>query len=264
MDRLDPAHLFRILNVLSAHIDACYKDAVQPDKTLTGNKFGLDNIVIVIDYDNLRSIFAHFYGKDTDPQGYLSKFLSSVHFTYSLKALKTQYVTSRLSQLTGMSAQVISELFEEDELSSKSIREQVQSFDIALQLNEEPEITLPDKSKLKINTGLLKLFAVMRRLHYSDDRILERMQRLMKQDSRNFYAYVCPYLAFFGMGLAKPNDIPVIWRTEREGSIYQQSFRISPKSGIAVPNDNAWTLLQETKTTDFGPVLRKMLALVSR
>ena len=31
LDRIDPAHLFRILNVFSAHIDYCYKSFVKPD-----------------------------------------------------------------------------------------------------------------------------------------------------------------------------------------------------------------------------------------
>lgn len=30
LDRIDPAHLFRILNVFSAHIDYCYKNLNQP------------------------------------------------------------------------------------------------------------------------------------------------------------------------------------------------------------------------------------------
>lgn len=42
LDRLDPKHLFRILNVISAHID----NPSSPDKV--GNKFGFHNIVLVI------------------------------------------------------------------------------------------------------------------------------------------------------------------------------------------------------------------------
>lgn len=42
MDRIDPAHLFRILNVLGAHLD---QDEEQK------NKFGFKNILLVLDYD---------------------------------------------------------------------------------------------------------------------------------------------------------------------------------------------------------------------
>ena len=53
MDRIDPGHLFRILNVLGAHIDT-NKDE---------NKFGFENIVVVLDYITTEHIFHHFYGQ---------------------------------------------------------------------------------------------------------------------------------------------------------------------------------------------------------
>ena len=53
MDRLDPAHLFRILNVLSAHVDYAYRIGISPDKkSMSGNKFEVDNILLIMDYDN--------------------------------------------------------------------------------------------------------------------------------------------------------------------------------------------------------------------
>lgn len=81
LDRLDPAHLFRILNVISAHIDDCSK----PDKI--GNKFGLSNIVIVMDYETTQHVFEHFYGNDASYVGYMSKFLSEEPFRYSITDL---------------------------------------------------------------------------------------------------------------------------------------------------------------------------------
>ena len=54
LDRIDPAHLFRILNIFSAHIDYCYKNAVIPDRSIVGNKFGFDNIVLVCDFSNIK------------------------------------------------------------------------------------------------------------------------------------------------------------------------------------------------------------------
>ena len=74
LDRLDPGHLFRILNVLSAHIDS--------DKCT--NKFCFDNIVAVLDYDTTRHIFHHFYGEKANYEGYMSKFMSSQPFEYSI------------------------------------------------------------------------------------------------------------------------------------------------------------------------------------
>ena len=74
LDRLDPGHLFRILNVLSAHIDT--------DKCT--NKFCFDNIVAVLDYETTRHIFHHFYGDKANYEGYMSKFMSSYPFEYSI------------------------------------------------------------------------------------------------------------------------------------------------------------------------------------
>lgn len=74
LDRIDPEHLFRILNVLGAHVDE--------DKNT--NKFGFDNIIAVLDYDTTRHIFHHFYGEKANYEGYMTKFMSSYPFEYSI------------------------------------------------------------------------------------------------------------------------------------------------------------------------------------
>lgn len=74
MDRLDPGHLFRILNVLGAHID----------EEGEGNKFGFDNIILVLDYEATEHIFKHFYGKEANYEGYMNKFISSNRYHYSI------------------------------------------------------------------------------------------------------------------------------------------------------------------------------------
>lgn len=85
LDRMDPAHLFRIMNIFSAHIDYSYKYFVQPGKDMVGNKFGFDNVVFVLDYQNTKKIFHHFYGENTNFKGYIDKFCSNGYFEYSLK-----------------------------------------------------------------------------------------------------------------------------------------------------------------------------------
>lgn len=90
LDRLDPQHLFRILNVLSAHIDDNYTS----DKKFA-NKFGFDNIVLVMDYETTEHIFHHFYGQEANYVGYMSKFLACEPFRYSIKAmLKSSFIES--------------------------------------------------------------------------------------------------------------------------------------------------------------------------
>jgi hypothetical protein len=74
LDRLDPEHIFRILNVFSAHFDLNNEELL--------NKFGFDKIIIVADYSNLKSIFHHKYGENTDSSGYFNKFFSVEVFQF--------------------------------------------------------------------------------------------------------------------------------------------------------------------------------------
>lgn len=92
LDRLDPKHLFRILNVLSAHID----DTTSPD--VVTNKFGFNNIVLVMDYETTKHIFHHFYGKDARYEGYMSKFLSREPFRYDIQHFMALHIERGFSE----------------------------------------------------------------------------------------------------------------------------------------------------------------------
>jgi hypothetical protein len=63
-DRLDPAHIFRILNIFSAH-------TINEE-----NKFGFDKVIIVCDLHNIESLYNHLYGSEIDFNGYIDKFYS--------------------------------------------------------------------------------------------------------------------------------------------------------------------------------------------
>ena len=65
LDRIDPAHLFRIMNVLSSQVDNPYYSEVPH-----GNKFGFDKIILVMDYEIARHLFHHFYGKEANYEVY--------------------------------------------------------------------------------------------------------------------------------------------------------------------------------------------------
>ena len=96
LDRLDPKHLFRILNVVSAHIN----DSKQPD--IVGNKFGFNNIVLVMDYDVTKHIFHHFYGAQACYEGYMSKFLSREPFRYSIRSIMIRAFEAQLGAKLGI------------------------------------------------------------------------------------------------------------------------------------------------------------------
>lgn len=80
LDRIDPAHLFRIMNILSSQVDNPYYSEVP-----NGNKFGFDKIILVMDYKIARHLFHHFYGKEANYEGYMNKFLNTLPFSYSIK-----------------------------------------------------------------------------------------------------------------------------------------------------------------------------------
>ena len=67
LDRIDPEHIFRILNVLSAHDDFCMSGK---------HKFNVDQTILVCDIDNIRKIFHARYGAGVDFSGYIDKFYS--------------------------------------------------------------------------------------------------------------------------------------------------------------------------------------------
>lgn len=80
LDRIDPAHLFRIMNVLSSQVDNPYYSEVS-----NGNKFGFAKIILVMDYEIARHLFHHFYGKEANYEGYMNKFLNTLPYLYSIK-----------------------------------------------------------------------------------------------------------------------------------------------------------------------------------
>lgn len=87
LDRLDPAHMFRLLNIFSAHDDP---------KTFK-NKFGFSKVMFVCDLDNVKKIYRHFYGPNTDFDGYINKFYDTEPYEFGNFEAVSNYVEKRLS-----------------------------------------------------------------------------------------------------------------------------------------------------------------------
>ena len=66
------------------------------DKTCGDNKFCLDKIVTVCDINNIKKIYAHVYGKETDFIGYISKFSNSKAYDYSLTEKIKEFLINTL------------------------------------------------------------------------------------------------------------------------------------------------------------------------
>ncbi|WP_459212496.1 P-loop NTPase fold protein [Aquimarina rhabdastrellae] len=90
LDRLDPDHIFRILNIFACHFDLDTND---------DNKFNLDKIILVCDMDNIRKIFHHRYGVGVDFNGYLDKFYNHEIFYYNNKAIIKRNVEEILKKI---------------------------------------------------------------------------------------------------------------------------------------------------------------------
>ncbi len=84
LDRVDPEHIFRLLNVFSAYFEKEHD-----------NKFGFDKVILVGHEENIRSIFYHKYGEKTDFEGYFDKFFSLYVYVFDNKS----EITSNLDKL---------------------------------------------------------------------------------------------------------------------------------------------------------------------
>ncbi len=76
LDRIDPHHIFRILNVFAAHFD-------HKTSTEQNNKFGFQKVILVGDIENLKNIFHNNFGLSADFCGYIDKFYSHSVFMFN-------------------------------------------------------------------------------------------------------------------------------------------------------------------------------------
>ena len=224
LDRIDPAHLFRILNVFSAHMDYCYKCFEKPTPTsLIGNKFELDNIVLVADFSNIRKIFKHFYGEETDFNGYIGKFLSSKPFSYSLREERYKYIYNRLSSITGGPVSLLKIMMPEESIAYKTIREIVHAFEIEKQV-KEVIIVSKDNKEVLLCPVFVKILAVMIRLGFNEDEMKKLPLKIFQQAENLFFEFVAPYIL---LSNKDETDLSV-FIYKREGS-YQTMYKIRCK-----------------------------------
>lgn len=104
LDRIDPAHLFRILNVLGAHIDCHYHH-----ENCQSNKFGVDNIITVFDYEVTKHIFYHFYGIKANYEGYINKFKVNSPFFYSINKVAKNHLIKYIEKECHISSSSLNE-----------------------------------------------------------------------------------------------------------------------------------------------------------
>lgn len=258
LDRIDPAHLFRILNVFSAHIDYCYKNLVSSDNSkICGNKFDFDNVVLVADCDNIKNIFEHFYGNKTDFGGYISKFLSSTYFSYSLKNERYQYICDYLAIHTGCPLALLQKVLPNNGFDDKTIRDCVHSFDIENQIVTIPECLVSDK-KVKIDVTFLKVIAAMRRLGLKNEDIRGIGKIVFDYDNKYFYEYIALYHMFLEETISGCAHLMLY---DQDYGMLDVVVEIDENTGKGRLRSRSYPSTNDEKT-DLGQIIEKMLEFI--
>lgn len=204
LDRLDPAHLFRILNIFSAHIDFCYRYGCKPNETIVGNKFDFDKVVFVMDYENVQNIYQHFYGSDTSFNGYIDKFCSSKHFKYSLQEQRNEYFMQQINKVTGIELNIIKSIIRSNFFDKYNIRTVVNALENTdKSVLVKKEVRTDYDKVVPLHTGILRLIAVFRKLGKDDCEVIDILQDMFLKESNYSHrilsylgAYLC--LAYLG------------------------------------------------------------------
>lgn len=202
MDRMDPAHLFRIMNVFSAHIDFNYRFGINSNQPLVGNKFGLDKVVFVMSYENTKHIFHHLYGEDTDFNGYISKFCSSNIFTYSFSTEKETFIYNRMVANTMVDESMLRYLVKQELLQKHSVREVVNAIEGLEGFISYLQIIDNEGRTINLHHGILKVIAIMRKLGMDNNGIKDRITTCLADENvyRSLLSYLACFLAYVRRG----------------------------------------------------------------
>ena len=247
LDRLDPMHLFRILNVFSAHMDYIYRNGDTPTDTLVGSRFGFDSIVFILEYENLKRLFTHFYGDETSFDGYISKFIPRGFFTYSLRKSANSFFFENISRITGVDQAHVSILLDQiiKDISLRDMAYAVKDVEAQVSLHSEPAR----------NYDFLLMVAIMVRLGMKTTSIVIACELLFRKDPIAFVRYIIDFTYLDGFsdqkGMLKTDATTMYYVSGRsyiDGSA--DIGRISP-----VPDNMRELEIQQFVTRLLGYVL---------
>jgi len=185
LDRLDPSHLFRILNVFSSQMDYIYRNGEAPSDSLIGSRFGFDSVVFVMEFDNLKRLFSHFYGDGQSFKGYISKFIPQGYFEYSLRKSANSFFYDAISRITGMDQAHVSTLMD-SRINDLSIRDMYYALkDVDLQVDFGPV--------QYVDSRFLYMLAIMRRIGMSPLAITQECEVLYNKEPVPFIRYIIDF-----------------------------------------------------------------------
>ena len=187
LDRIDPAHLFRILNIFSAHIDRKYlcsdKTIYQDDEEKPfdelPNKFGFDKIIFVMDADATRSVFDNFYG-NSNYEGYISKFFSKYIFYYSIIEDANEHLYTHVIEECSVIPYTFFKALQaiKFELEQKSVRDIAKVLDNFKAAYRKEKIEVTEDFCFFSDTPLVKLLATLRRLGVNRNQLSEFLKAI--------------------------------------------------------------------------------------
>ncbi|SDG62540.1 hypothetical protein SAMN04487901_106101 [Prevotella communis] len=262
MDRMDPAHLFRIMNVFSAHIDYNYRFGVNANQPFIGNKFGLDKVVFVMSYENTEHIFHHFYGRDADFNGYISKFCSSNIFNYSHSPEKEKIVYMRISENTKVDESLLRYLVKPELLYEHSIREVVNAIEGVEGFVNHVQVSDKDGQTINLHHGILKVIAILRKLGMDNKDIKDRITACLGDEKvyKPLLGYLGCFMAYARRG--RLDNVRVQFRNDR--GLTPSTFVIEriDENGKADCSYYAGGAIHEFET-HFSKLMDKVLNMVS-
>ena len=206
----------------------------------------VDNVVMVIHYENLESIFHHFYGDNTCFEGYIHKFADKGRFVYSLKAESLRYYYKCLVQLTNLPENFVKDVLPDDRIRSRTLRELGNSLDNA---------EIQRKEVGDCPNDITAFMVCMRRLGLDDNEIIGCFRRAAEQNMAAWMRYMYPYLNHFGM--IEENSIQLV---DHEGRKHGYYFHNKP-AGLEV---GSTSFASEGHFWKIGEIVQQVLTLVSK
>lgn len=191
LDRIDPAHLFRILNIFSAHIDKHYlcsdktinKDGKEKPFDELPNKFGFDKIIFVMDADSANAAFKNFYG-DSNYEGYISKFISKRVFHYSITEYAHQLLYAHIEKESGINLSILYEALKSIniKIEQKSVRDIARVLDNFESAYRKEKVRITDNFCFLSDTPFVKLLSIFGRLGIKKTQVSTFLEEIEPKD----------------------------------------------------------------------------------
>ena len=239
-------------------MDYQYLDLSDPNCDINGNKFGLDNVLMVMDYSNTKSIFSHFYGVETDFKGYIQKFCNKGIFKYSLKEQQEIYILDMIQKVTDVPLELVKKYFTSNVLLNKTIRLTCSSFNnVDSQIKQECKVEFNSK-KHKLHVGTTRIFIIMRRLGISDDDIINKTESLIIDDAELILPYIASYLLIWsGVGIFGSLDV-------RNDEFKFKINRINENGTVSYEKFDLSSHLLNNKYDKYGVIIAMILKVISK